>query len=257
MEQFDSFISLGYFCSVAEELERIGLRSTSSPFDWLVSNFEGVLSAIRDHFDGFLEYDLLCQCDSNRRYYYNTRYRIWFFHDFNPYHSLRKQLPSVSAKFQRRIDRFYENIQKPTLFIRYISDEAQDQDGRSAELAYIEKNHRQILSLLKSFNEKNEIIYLANTEVQSAMIPIYHVDKDEDDVVARRPLEKNEALSGLLMSFDYEPRLKNLDFLRDRQSAKKNQETRGLSRLLKRIRNGYIREYVHDKTIPLDLKATI
>lgn len=34
-------ISLGFFCSVALELERKGLRDASYPFDWLISDFQG------------------------------------------------------------------------------------------------------------------------------------------------------------------------------------------------------------------------
>lgn len=48
------YISLGYFCSIAMELERLGLRSESSPFDWLISDFEGVIHAIENHFEDFL-----------------------------------------------------------------------------------------------------------------------------------------------------------------------------------------------------------
>lgn len=33
-EEYENVISLGYFCSVASEIERLGLRRHSGPFDW-------------------------------------------------------------------------------------------------------------------------------------------------------------------------------------------------------------------------------
>lgn len=158
MKQYKHFISLGYFCSVALELERVGLRSTSSPFDWCISNYEGIINAIQNHFEDFLNYDYLLQSDILHNHYFNEKYRIWFFHDFDQYHSLKKQLPRVKEKYLRRIERFYKDIKQPTLFVRYISDEIEGE-----ELEYIKKNNEKITKLLKSFNEENEVIYIANT----------------------------------------------------------------------------------------------
>ena len=45
-----NYISLGYFCSVASELERYGLRGESYPFDWVISDFGGVVEAIQNNF---------------------------------------------------------------------------------------------------------------------------------------------------------------------------------------------------------------
>lgn len=157
MKQYKNYISLGYFCSVALELERMGLRSTSSPFDWIISNYEGVINAIQNHFEDFLSYENLLQSESVHKRYFDEKYRMWFFHDFDQYHSLKSQLPSVKAKYLRRIYRFYEDIKEPTLFVRYISDETEE------ELEYIKKNHTKIKDLLKSFNQENDVLYIANS----------------------------------------------------------------------------------------------
>ena len=112
MKQYKHFISLGYFCSVALELERIGLRSTSYPFDWCISNYEGVIDAIENQFENFLNYDFLLQSDTVHEHYFNEKYKIWFFHDFDKYYSLEKQLSNVRDKYLRRIERFYEDIKE-------------------------------------------------------------------------------------------------------------------------------------------------
>ena len=249
MKHFDNIISLGYFCSVALELERLGMRSTSSPFDWSISSFEGVIAAIGNRFDGFLDYDLLLQSTTDRKHYFNSRLGIWFYHDFDEYHSLKKQLGAVADKYRRRIDRFYEDISRPTLFIRYISDEVIDQDGKSEELAYIEHHYEEIVSLLRSFNEKNEIIFLANTGVESDSIHIYPVCPDENDTVARRPFEKNGELYDFLMSIDYRHRSDNLRVYYQKQKRAKRPMAALLRKLEVFFRKVFSRPYIHEKQV--------
>lgn len=190
-------ISLGYFCSVALELERIGLRSASYPFDWTISDFEGVIDAIENNFIHFLDYEYLYQNKEIHSHYRNKKYRISFFHDFDQYRSLYSQLPEVRKKYDRRINRFYSSITKPTLFIRYI-DATKDENGKSVELSYIENNYKKIIKLLKSYNSNNDIVFIANSKVESDAIKIYHVDPDENDTVSRKPLEQNAELLSFL-----------------------------------------------------------
>ena len=171
-----NYISLGYCCAVAMELERFGLRNASYPFDWCISEFEGVIEAIENHFERFTAYDLLAQCREYPRIYKNEKYKIKFYHDFDEYQTLQEQLKNIEGKYNRRITRFYEDIKKPTLFIRYISDE--DAENPKRELAWIENNYERINTLVKSYNERNEILFIANQELISTKIKIYHVTKD-------------------------------------------------------------------------------
>ena len=76
---FSHFISLGYFCSVALELERVGLRSASSPFDWLVSDFSGVIDLIENHFDSFWSMTACCKIGSIIRYIAISNMALFFF----------------------------------------------------------------------------------------------------------------------------------------------------------------------------------
>lgn len=66
------YISLGYFCEVARDLEKLGLRDYSSPFDWGISCFKNVIEAIDYEFEGFLDYANLSQDVMNRAYYHGT-----------------------------------------------------------------------------------------------------------------------------------------------------------------------------------------
>ena len=63
---FKHIISLGHFCGVAQELERLGLRDASYPFDWLITKREPLHRLINNHFDGFLEYDNLYQSQAEK-----------------------------------------------------------------------------------------------------------------------------------------------------------------------------------------------
>lgn len=239
-----NYISLGYFCSIASELERYGLRTQSSPFDWVISDFEGVLMAIRFHFADFLKYELLYQSKECHSHYRNNKYGINFYHDFDKYLSLEKQLPKVKQKYDRRIERFYKTISQPTLFIRYISDEVLV-DGVSKELIYIENNYDDIINLIKSFNPDNDILFIANKGVSSDKISIFKVEKDNEDVVAREPFSKNDDLYNIFSNAYLPNKQVNID----RYIAKERKRTsipyRLRMKINKTIKNILLSEYVH------------
>ena len=239
------YISLGYFCSVAIELEKLGLRSESSPFDWVISDFEGVMMAIQEQFSNFLDYEYLQQDKSKHEIYKNIKYNIKFFHDFDKYLSLDEQLPGVKEKYTRRINRFYKSIAEPTLFIRYISDE-EKLNSKSVELSWIENNYEQILTTLKSFNKENDILFIANEGVYSEKFVIYNVQKDEDDVVARNPIHKNIALYDKFSNVDHPGKQANINRYNKKQKVNESVYNRIYRKATKIIKLIFLREYIHD-----------
>lgn len=236
------YISLGYFCSIAMDLEKLGLRSESSPFDWLISDFEGVIRAIENHFEDFLEPNYLVQNTHNRAHYKNVKYDFQFFHDFTQYRPLLDQLPSVNDKYHRRIERFYKSITEPTLFIRYINDKPGD-DNVSKELRWIEDNYDTILSLLKSFHNQNDILFIANDGVTSQKIKLYHVPKDAGDTVARSPLTKTPDLQEFFHNIDFPDRPLNIERYQQKQEQKK--KVRFKKKFTSLLNKLFRREYVH------------
>ena len=200
MTEFRHFISLGSFCSVALDLEALGLRDASMPFDWNIDlKFEGVIDCIEKGFEHFLDGDELRQSEEAPEHYMD-RYEIQFFHDFNMWEPLADQLPAVQDKYERRIRHFYQVTAEPTLFFRYMDDRILDEDGTVHELRYIEENYDHIMAVLKGLNPENELILIANDNVKSDRLKIYGVEKDKGDVVARVPREKNKELGELLAS---------------------------------------------------------
>ena len=232
---YQNYISLGYFCSVAMELERTGLRSASYPFDWLITpRMENVIRMIETGFDSFLDEQSLVKDPLVGTTYVHVDTGFSFVHDFKADGELSDLLPGVKCKYERRIERFYQDITKPTLFIRYINDEDPD------DPAWTMANQRHILEVLRSYNPDNDIIWIANSTLTSelnlsASAPVYFVDKDEGDSVARRPLDKNRDLYDLLMNADYEGRSENIRIYK-RKTRKRNGIYARIMRKLSKIR---------------------
>lgn len=155
---FDHVISLGWFCSPAQEIRRIGLRDASYPFDWLIThNFSIIINLIKNNRYLKLYADEMLQYDLDESRWYNREYMISIFHDFNKYKKMCSQIDSVNEKYFRRMKRFYENIAEPTLFLRYVKDEN--------EALFISRNESRIESIFKDKNEGNEIVYIANFDL--------------------------------------------------------------------------------------------
>ena len=222
LKEYGNYIPIGYFCSVAMELERIGLRSCSYPLDWLLTpETSTVFGLIENGFAGFLDPEALVRDDTYPQVFHNTKLGISFHHDFKADMELQDQIDAVNEKYRRRIARFYADIDEPTLFIRYISDESGYDGSKSDDLRWIEDNLDHIMEVIRSYNRDNDVLWIANSTIRSDVIPIYHVEKDENDTVARRPLDKNRELNDYLTGVHFADREENLRVY-ERKQRKKN-----------------------------------
>ena len=234
MKKFKNVISLGFFCSPAMELERIGLRKSSYPFDWLIApSFKTVINLITENFNGFLDYEQFYQLKKHPSYYRNQLCGIDFYHDFSVYKSFDKQYDPFKKKYERRISRFYKDITEPTLFIRYVS---------SDDAEFINSEQEKIDGILKGYNPQNEIIYIQNS-CASTLIEkenVYLVEKDSGDDVARQFLNKLPSLRQYLTD-NVEPAKTQL--------KKKSKLVKKLKKLIKKIRIKLGWYYHHNKTV--------
>lgn len=247
LSNFENYISLGSFCDVAGDLEKLGLRNQSSPFDWGISSFPEIIKLIENGFSDFMNLDNLYQDANNRSHYKDEQYNFYFFHDFNSYESLEKQYPKVKAKYNKRIERFYKSIQKPTLFFRYISSEPKVSASKSAELQYIEKNYTYIIKVLKSFNNQNEIIFIADESIHSNIIDIFHTQRTPNDNVARSPILNNQQLCSILTEIAFPS--KEINLLRYKVKYKKKHSfiQRKKVRFKALFTRYFLSEYKHSK----------
>lgn len=245
MQAFKHYISLGYFCSPAMELERLGLRSQSYPFDWLLSDWGGLIELMGNGFSDFLNPELFCQDIDNYAYYKNTKYNIWFFHDFDKYHSVYAQLPAVKDKYKRRIDRFYHDIREPTLFIRYISG--------TKEVEKIEREYSDLMSnIVKRFNSDNDILFIANSGICSNTIKIYNCEKDLNDSVARHPFEKNIELKYYFENIPFEGRDDNIKRYEEKLKINNSKIRKIENKISEKMKEILLTEYCFDKQLKRD-----
>lgn len=173
----------------------------------------------------------------NKNYYYNQSKDIHFYHDFSAYETFDSQLDVVKEKYARRIHRFYETIQTPTVFLRYIAN--------LEEVEFISNHAKSIDKFLKGFCPQNRIIYIADCLIEPIDdVEMYCVEKDQGDSVARHFLKKCPLLEKELLSYPCIDREVNLKRYKQTRVAKK---LRKLYRTLKR----YIckNTYTHSKVI--------
>lgn len=247
LKKFEHIISLGHFCGVAQELERLGLRDASYPFDWLITQRSAAEELIENRFEDFLSYDLLYQDSAHPEIYRNKRYGfgVSFYHDFSAYIPLDKQLDAVVQKYNRRIKRFYDAIREPTLFIRYINNEE--------DVAFYRNNFDNLPSPANFSCPQNELLLVIDSRFKCEGLPnAFYVDCDNGDTVARRFTDKNDELFKYLTSnklYDKEKREKNLDIFRQKEKSKKSLINVSKNRFNVRVLNKIKKPYIHKNRI--------
>lgn len=120
-------------------------------------------------------------------------YSIYFVHDFNQYDTLESQLPAVRKKYKRRVGNFYKDIIEPTLFVYYLYDQE--------DANWIVNNYDYIISVLKSYNENNNIIYISDCHVSFSK-NCFYVDNDKDSDIAFDFVHQN---NDLMLFFNHLP----------------------------------------------------
>lgn len=119
------FVPIGDNCSVAYNLQKLGLRIFALPFDWIrIGHLSSVSSLIENKFSGFL--DDLVEIDHSNKfkcfgddYEYadgltkicvvqNTKYNIKFYHDFNK--EIVSEIDDIKEKYARRIERLFDHL---------------------------------------------------------------------------------------------------------------------------------------------------
>lgn len=252
IKKYENFISLGVFCGVAQDLETLGLRSKSSPFDWCLSEFECIVRLIENKFDGFMKYENLIQDKDHRERYKDNAYNTIFFHDFSKYKPLKNQYDEVKEKYDRRIKNFLKDIEKPTLFIRYILSKYQDENGRSLELNWIEENAEYIESVIKSCNPQNKIIYIGDENIHSDIIKIYKTKIDDNDIVSRNPIINNEELYPIITAYTIDGQEENIKFAQKKRQGKNTLMSKTNKKCKMIFEKHFKRVYVHSKEFSFD-----
>ena len=144
-------VSLGWFCGCASALSKLGLRSTSGPFDWYFSSYKSVLSIIENNFYDFMVADNLELSLEHAKTFIDKKYGFHCNHDIQE--SFESEIEMICGKYKKRAERFIRFIKEPTLFVRVVRDEE--------EVEYINENYLYADNLVKRYNSENDIIYVA------------------------------------------------------------------------------------------------
>jgi Putative papain-like cysteine peptidase (DUF1796) len=128
---YDFIVSIGEDCGCTTYLRRHELQHMSYPFDWLTgATLEQRVDTICHDFGNFFQKDnfqKLVKKDLNNHdhdydYYRNDVSGFTFLHDFTAGMPFVDALPLVVEKYNRRIKRFYEEIEKsPRVLLVWFS----------------------------------------------------------------------------------------------------------------------------------------
>lgn len=149
---FDQCVSLGYACGTAAAMSKNGLRSFSGPFDWMFSDLHSVIEQIDNEFIDFMKKENLEIVDDHPKAFRDKKWGFFCNHDIIVKENFEIEYAAIYAKYNRRADRFLENIKKPTCFFRMVRSEE--------EIGYIVDHVRYIEGVLKRYNPKNSIVYI-------------------------------------------------------------------------------------------------
>ena len=236
---FEHYISLGHCCYVAMDLEKMALRDASMSFDWNRTRWKAIERSFRTHFAGYLDYNELYQKKSAPHVYKNLDCGVGFVHDFVAYKSLRSQIRGVQKKYDRRVERFFECISEPTLFIRYCWDKE--------ELIYIADSYSEIEGLIKQFNEANEIVIITHDEVDDIIASrisfLFHIDKKENEELNQSPIFGSAELYDILNNAVYDKRETNQEFEKAKRVSKRQSLLKRIQKKINKLRTK--RVYTH------------
>lgn len=118
MKQYDFAFSCGLQCGASMALREAGLQFASYPFDWVFSpSLPQSVRLVSDGCAHWLEPQDLELVDVRRggigkHVYRNRRTGVWFVHDFSSFRTFEENLPEVTAKYQRRIQRLRDDLSR-------------------------------------------------------------------------------------------------------------------------------------------------
>ena len=164
-KRYDVIYSIESNCGCAMYLNMLGLRIASGPFDWITgaNSLEERINIILNYFNSFLSFDNLKFIDKdinhknhdfNNDYYINTENNILFLHDFKHNILLENMYSKVKEKYDRRIQRFIDNIRSKKTLLIWFSLNTNTDDNLIKELSD---------KLNKKFNNSIDLVVIENS----------------------------------------------------------------------------------------------
>lgn len=185
--RYDNIVSLGFFCNVASEIERLGYRDASYPFDWVTNRMSAVNELISNDFEDLIDPSKLALEELNKSFVVkHINYEFRFYHDFNCQMEIAEQCSKVKNKYLPRIERFRSLLDsnKRVLFVRYVYDQNEGNE--------IEK----FIKIMDRFPCKYDLLLVKNDDTDflnncPRIIRLYSVLPDNGDSVKREFITKS------------------------------------------------------------------
>jgi hypothetical protein len=125
----NTYIPIGFDCTVSANLKNLNLRNASYPFDWNIIKYDGIYDLINDNFLDLFNKKYLVygnksyfhKYDNDENNYknlipvFNTKYNILFVHDF--IENMDDNM--IFEKYNRRIERLINNFSNNNIILVY------------------------------------------------------------------------------------------------------------------------------------------
>ena len=187
--KFDLVVSLGEDCACTSYLRRCNLQHNSYPFDWLTNApFENRINLVVNDFKNFLNFEDLVlmekptefPSDIHHDYYENKSTDFYHWHDFPADIPLNDSYSFVNEKYQRRIERLYNDIENSQKILFVWLSHSKLHSKEEITEAYKKLSERfagkEIYQLIIENSTENNLVKLENNH-----IAIVHQDTISDD----------------------------------------------------------------------------
>ena len=194
--EYDLILSCGQACNCSSALRSCGLQNCSYPFDWqFKADFATKVEILKNRFERYfelkdLEFVKIDSLNDKNMVVKNNYTNIFFNHDFFVEKgSIETQYPTVREKYNRRINRVLEfldkNVTKKVLLVYYertVCDESDEKEKYSVQdlnsminelekiyphtifnILYVKSSDKMFPNKIKLENSRNKKIMLAIT----------------------------------------------------------------------------------------------
>lgn len=141
------FVPLGLTCTVAYQLNNLGIRTKAYPFDWSKLTLNKLIQVLKNDFKDYNDLTIKKYSENHNSYLLTNKYNITFAHEL--YENNHNNLINLQKILLTRINRFKSLKNKQVIFI----------------ILQLDKNNKSLIELikeLKKYISNFKIIYITN-----------------------------------------------------------------------------------------------
>jgi len=141
MRKYDFILPIGATCVTAHNLRKCKLQKESLPFDWIwVPSINTITELFKHNFANFFLKDNLVYIKNNgdADIYRDTSNNTEFWHDFMTGREFAEIYPKIQNKYQRRIKRTYEYINKAQSILLFRVVKVRKKSNKYDDYMYVE-----------------------------------------------------------------------------------------------------------------------